>query len=327
MTSKRDPEWRLVAEIGGTQARFALRRKGRAAGAVWTIACRDYPRIEDALIEFLATRPAPPGAAAFAVASPNDGDDIAMLNGPWRFSIRALCRRFGFSRLDVVNDFAALALAVPRLRAADLRRIGGGRPVEGAPIALIGPGTGLGVAGLVPARQGPTPLGPVLLASEGGHATLGPANDRESDILAVLRTRFGHVSAERAVSGPGLVRLFEAICELEGEKPPCATPEGIVRRALDGSSAFCAETLQVFCALLGTVAADVALTFKARGGVYIGGGIVPKLGDFFAASPFRQRFESKGRYSKFLSAIPTSVIRRDDAALIGLSILADRPLQ
>ena len=326
MVSKRDPELRLVAEIGGTQARFALRRKGRAAGAVKTVICRDYPRIEDALTEFLAAQPARPGAAAFAVASPDDGDDIAMLNGPWKFSIRGLCRGFGFSRLDVVNDFAALALAVPHLHARELRRIGGGTAVTDAPIAVIGPGTGLGVAGLVPARRNPAPLGPVLLASEGGHATLGPANDRESDILAVLRTRFGHVSAERAVSGPGLVSLFAAICELEGEKPPRATPEGIVRRALDGSSAFCAEALQIFCALLGTVASDVALTFKARGGVYIGGGIVPKLGDFFAASPFRHRFESKGRYSKFLSAIPTSVIRRDDAALVGLSIFADRPL-
>jgi len=326
MPSKCDPELRLVAEIGGTQARFALRRKSRAVGAVRTVVCRDSPKIEDALTAFLAAQPARPAAAAFAVASPDDGDNIATLNGPWRFSIRALRRRFGFARLDVVNDFAALALAIPHLCARDSKRVGGGRPVNGAPIALIGPGTGLGVAGLVPAHKGPVPSGPVVLASEGGHATLGPANDRESDILAFLRARFGHVSAERAVSGPGLVQLFEAICELEGEKPPRATPEGIVRRALDGSSAFCTETLQIFCALLGTVAADVALTFKARGGVYIGGGIVPKLGDAFAASPFRHRFESKGRYSKFLAAIPTSVIHREGAALIGLSILADRPL-
>jgi len=163
----------------------------------------------------------------------------------------------------------------------------------------------------------------VLVSGEGGHATLAPANDRESAVLAVLRRRFGHVSAERAVSGPGLVNLFSAVAEIEGVAAPQATPAGIVRRALDGSSAFCAEALAMFCAMLGTVAGDLALTFGARGGVYIGGGMVPRLGTYFAESPFRERFESKGRYSGYVASIPTFVITRDYAALLGLAALLD----
>ena len=310
-------ELRLLADIGGTTVRFALQRRGRNPSSLLRVACADFRRFEDALDDFLAECGERPDAAGLAVAAIQGSDRIAMTNNPWEFSARALRRRYGFKRLEIVNDFAALARSVPKLRGTDIRAVGGGKAVAGESVAVIGPGTGLGVAGLVPAAP------PILISGEGGHVTLAPANDRESEILGVLRKRFGHVSAERVLSGPGLVNLFAAICALEGEEAPRATAPGIVRRALDGSSAFCAEALAVFCAMLGTAAADAALTLGARGGVFIGGGIVPKLGDFFAASPFRRRFESKGRFSGYLAAIPTFVIARDDAALLGLAALLD----
>ena len=300
--------------------RFALQRPGQRLSATHRVASAEFRCFEHALDDFLAKRGEAPSAACLAVAAITGGDRIAMTNNPWTFSAQALRRRYGLKRLEIVNDFAALARAVPRLRGNDLRAVGGGKAIRNEPIAVIGPGTGLGVAGLVP-----LPVHPILISGEGGHVTLAPANDRESEILGLLRKRFGHVSAERVLSGPGLVNLFSAICTLEGEEAPRATASGIVRRALDGSSAFCAEALAVFCAMLGTAAADVALTLGARGGVFIGGGIVPKLGEFFSASPFRRRFESKGRRSDYLAAIPTVVIARDDAALLGLAALLDEP--
>lgn len=310
---------RLLADIGGTAVRFALQRPGRPPGPSAHYAVARYPRFEDAVAHFLAqSKEARPAEAVLAVAAPIAGDSITLTNGPWTFSARALRRRFGWRRLRVVNDFAALARALPLLRPRDLLKIGGGARVKGAPMIAIGPGTGLGAAALVFGPGGPIPL-----AGEGGHATLAPADERESAVVAALRRRFGHVSAERAVSGPGLVNLLAAVCEIEGVTPPRATPEGIARRALDGSSPFCAEALAMFCAMLGTAAADLALAFGAKGGVFIGGGILRRYRRYFADSPFRTRFESKGRYSAYLAAIPTYLILREDAALLGAAALAD----
>lgn len=316
-------ELRLLADIGGTTVRFAFQRPGKPPSFARSFACADFTRFEHALDAFLATHGGEaPTAACLAVAAPTGGDRIVMTNNPWAFSATALRRRYGLTRLEIVNDFAALARSVPQLRRSDVRAIGGGNGIKGEPIAVIGPGTGLGVAGLVPLAGGP-----VLVSGEGGHATLAPADDRDSEILAVLRRRFGHVSAERAISGPGLVNLFMAVCKLEGVEPPRATAAGITRRALDGTSKFCAESLALFCGMLGTFTADVALTLGARGGVFIGGGIVPKLGKFFAGSPFRRRFEAKGRFSDYLKAVPTFVIARENAALLGLAAHLEDPLR
>jgi len=312
---------RLLADIGGTSARFALQRAGSAPGRAQSLAVADFPDIEAAIAAFLSGRGrGTPDSLALAVAGPIAGGRAALTNAPWNFDAKALRRRLGLKRVEIVNDFAALACALPRLSRRDLVKIGGGRAANDTPRLVIGPGTGLGIAALVPAAGGNVPV-----SGEGGHATLAAANERETAVLGVLRRRFGHVSAERAVSGPGLVNLFSAICELEGVPAPRATPEGISRRALEGSSAFCAEALALFCAMLGTVAADAALTFGARGGVYIGGGIVPGLGEGFPADVFRRRFESKGRFSAYLAAIPTFVIVREGAALLGLAALLDAP--
>jgi glucokinase len=219
-----------------------------------------------------------------------------------------------------VNDFTALAMAIRRLPRAELEQIGGGKAVPDAPLALIGPGTGLGVSGLIPAGAHWIPL-----QGEGGHSTLSVMNEREIAVLQQLHQRFTHVSAERVVSGPGLVNLYDALCGIEGMVPEVLTPPEITRRAREGSCRLCLETLNIFCALLGTLASNLVLTLGAVGGCYIGGGIVPGLGRAFASSHFRDRFEDKGRFADYLSRVPTYVIRTELPAFVGLATAFDAP--
>ncbi len=254
--------------------------------------------------------------AAIDVAVDPIGDFIKLTNGPWGFSIEKTRRALGLDRLQVVNDFTALALAVPTLRPGDVQAVGGGSAVENTPIAVIGPGTGLGVSGLVPsgARY-------VALKGEGGHAAFSPMNDREAGVLHWLHRRYDHVSNERVLSGMGLENLYHGLCSLDGVQPKPLTPEKITAAALANMDAQCAEALEMFCAILGTAAANLVVTLGARAGCYIGGGIVPKLGAYFARSPFRSRFETKGRFSAYVAAVPTFVILAHNPALRGLATL------
>jgi len=213
----------------------------------------------------------------------------------------------------VINDFAALALAVPGLTGTDVLKIGGGAPAQNAPIAVIGPGTGLGVSGIVPSENGW-----IVLATEGGHATLAPRGARECAVTAAFARRFGHVSIEHLVSGPGLVNLWAVLAAVDGAPDDAPTPDQITEAALNGSDAICVEALDMFCAMLGTAAGNLALTLGSLGGVYIGGGIAPRLGQYLAPSNFRTRFEDKGRFSSYMEAISSYVITRDNPALIGL---------
>ncbi len=312
---------RLVGDIGGTNIRFAvIAAAGGAPAQIRSFACSDFPGPEAAIRHYLACEGlALPPVAAFGIATPLSGDAVRMTNHPWAFSIEVLRQALGFAQLVFINDFSALALALPRLKGADLEQIGGGTPQPDAPLALLGAGTGLGVSGLIPCTGGWQPL-----AGEGGHVSLAAGNAREAAIIAVLGTRFGHVSAERALSGPGLAALHDAIRQLEGTPPCPLDSREISARALAGSCPHCTEALELFCALLGSVAGNLALTLGARGGVYIGGGIVPALGDFFARSGFRARFEAKGRFSAYLAAIPTYVIRAPYAALSGAGEALER---
>ncbi len=316
---------RLLGDIGGTNARFALQVGGEAPSHVATFACKDYADLADAVRAYLQAEvgEAPPSVAAFAVAAPLTGDRVELTNSPWSFSTEGLRRRLGLERLIVVNDFTATALSIPRLDRDDLVQVGGGAPVAGAPIAVLGPGTGLGVSGLIPGEPGKAPERWVPLTTEGGHVTLAAADDRESAVLAVIRRKFGHASAERALSGPGLVNLAQALAEVEGGGPVPETADQITSQALSGTSPLCAAAVEMFCAMLGTVASNLALTLGARGGVFIAGGIVPKLGTAFTLSSFRRRFEEKGRFSDYLAAIPTYVIVRETVALLGLTSLPD----
>lgn len=307
---------RLLGDIGGTNARFALQAHPAAEPShVATLACAQFPGLEDAIEHYLQQQGSQPRWAAVGIANPVVGDRVRMTNHHWSFSIEALRQRFGWERFTVINDFTALALSLPALAAADLHQVGGGAAVPGAAVGLIGPGTGLGVSGLLWPDEGGRP---VPINGEGGHVTLAPIDAAESAVLAVLRRRFGHVSAERAVSGPGLVNTYQALCEIGGVPALELDASGVSSRALAGTDPTCRQALDMFCSFLGNLAGNLAVTLGARGGVYIGGGIVPRLGGMFVTSPFRQRFEAKGRFQGYLEPIPVFVIQATvSPALLG----------
>jgi glucokinase len=308
----------LIADIGATNARFALLGASGHYGTA-ILPCAQFPTLEAAARAYLDGAGAkPPRRAALAIAGPVTGDVLRMTNHPWQFSIAETKDRLGLDRLEVVNDFAAVAHAVPRLGAQDRVQVGGGSPVPAQPIAVIGPGTGLGMASL--AWCGPRWQ---VLAGEGGHATAAPADAREAAVVATLSRRFGHISVERLVSGMGLQNLREALAELEGAPAARLRPAEISEAGLSGADRLCAEAVDLFCAILGGAAGNLALTLGARGGVYIAGGIVPKLGEAFVRSRFRERFVAKGRMSVFLEPIPTYVITHELPAFLGLAALLD----
>jgi glucokinase len=320
---------RLLGDVGGTNARWAWQPKaGSPIERVRSLPCAAFDAIDACIAQYLQLEGLPaPRCAAFGIATPITGDAVQMTNHPWRFSIAALQAKLGLERLLVLNDFEALAQAVPALAGDALRAVGGGSggggPAGGGNLAVIGPGTGLGVAGLVADGRG----GWTTVVGEGGHVTLAASNAREASLLAILRERFGHASAERALSGPGLVNLYAAICTLEGEAARALDPADVITQALahgDARCDQCAEALSTFAALLGSVAGNLALTLGARGGVYIGGGIVPRLGAQFDALPFRARFEAKGRFRSYLEPIPTWVITASAPALLGAARALDR---
>jgi glucokinase len=315
---------RLIADIGGTNARFALLDGGSWHDEI-VLRCADYPDIVSAIEDYLqkvgaASGAARPAQAALAIAGPITGDIVRMTNHVWQFSAARTRQALGWRRLIMVNDFTALAMAIRHLPQSELDQVGGGQSVPGAPLALIGPGTGLGVSGLIPSGEHWIPL-----QGEGGHVTLAVMNEREIAVLQQLHQRFAHVSAERVVCGPGLVNLYEALCGLEGVVPKVLTPPEITRRAREGSCRVCLEALSIFCALLGTLAGNLVLTLGATGGCYIGGGIVPGLGSFFTSSHFRNRFEEKGRFADYLSRVPTYVIRSELPAFVGLATAFTAP--
>jgi glucokinase len=313
VTSNGAQTW-LVADVGGTNARFGLVSPKGVVLNARTLAIEDHPTIGDSIAAYLGERGAlpMPHKGAIAIASTITGDRVAMTNHPWSFSIAALKSQLGFDRLEVINDFTALALALPHLSPEDRRPIGGGASSAGAPIGVLGPGSGLGVSGLIPASAGW-----IALAGEGGHATMAPASDRESAVLDRMRRHFDHVSAERILSGPGVVNLYNTLAMLDGVPSKGYTAAQITDPAIGAADPLCAEATSLFCAMLGTMAGNLALTLGARGGIYIGGGIVPRLGQRFAESPFRARFEAKGRFSQYLAAIPTYVVTHPLPAFLG----------
>jgi glucokinase len=314
---------RLLADIGGTNARFALETAPGQVSAIVALVCADYPRFEDALLAYLdGQRCGPVRHAVIAIANPVGQDTVAMTNHHWTFSIAAARAELRLDTLLVANDFAALAMAVPSLAPSDLAAIGGGRARAGAVIGLVGAGTGLGVAGLIPS-EGRW----IALQSEGGHVAFSPSDERELAVLRYCWTRYAHVSAERLVSGPGIMLIHQALAAWHGALPAAAlSTETIVARALAGTDALCMEALDCFCGMLGTVAGNVAVTLCAHGGIYIGGGVIPRLGSYFAASSFRARFESKGRFSAFNAQIPTLLITAPYPALTGAATLLSHHL-
>lgn len=314
------PYTMLVADIGGTRARFALLDESGAPDRVRILAVADFSGPAAAIQAYLTEVGGPAlQAAAIALAGPVQNEVVRLTNGAWTFARADLMAELGLSRLLLLNDFTALALSLPQLAAADLRQVGGGVPVERAPKAVLGPGTGLGVSGVLFDRGHW-----LALTGEGGHCSLAAADARESTILALARREFEHVSAERLLSGSGLPLLYRLVAEVDGRRgEPLSTAE-IVARAITGNDVQCRAVIDTFCAMLGSVAGNLALTLGAQGGVYVGGGIIPRLGDIFDRSPFRARFEAKGRFAAYLAAIPTYLMLSPTPALLGAAhALAD----
>lgn len=322
MTAGQRPH-RLVGDLGGTNARAALSVDGELDfGTV--IEAEASSEAQARAVFHDCMRGASAGGplnAAFAAAGPIEGDSVRLTNGGWSFSAAEMKRALGLSRLIVVNDFVGVALGVPFLATEDRRVLGGGTPKAG-PIAVLGAGTGLGVASLIP-----TAMGAVIVPGEGGHATMSPADTFEAEVLAFLRDDGrrgdgehwgGHVSAERVLSGPGLVNLCRAVHGLADAPSPVRQPWEVTALAEQGDK-LGIRTLEAFCSMLGTFAGNLALTLGSTGGVYVGGGIVPRFADFFATSGFRRSFERKGRFESYLREIPTFVITHRHPALLGLA--------
>jgi glucokinase len=308
----------LLGDIGGTSARFAV-LTGDTLGSIDHLPVAQYRSLIDAIDGYLGSHQDRNqiGAAVLGVASPVEDGRGVIINSQWVIDAAELRTAFGFKSISLINDFEAIARALPFLGEQDLKPLAGGRRSPEESMAVIGPGTGLGMAGVV--RGGGCST---IIPTEGGHATLPGTTSREDAVIAHLRDKFGHVSAERALSGPGLENLYSAIAAIDGLAVSSRTAAEITRQALDRSCPVSVEAVDMFCAMLGTVAGDLALMFRARGGVYIAGGIAPRIVDLLARSDFHARFTAKGRFEPYLERVPTAVIVSPDAAFLGLKSLA-----
>ncbi|HEY8025612.1 MAG TPA: glucokinase [Burkholderiaceae bacterium] len=319
--ARREQAPRLLADIGGTNARFALETAPGEIEAIAVLPCSAYASLGLAMQSYLSSPAAVHAGAdqvtqaALAIAAAVDGGEARMTNHHWTISSNALAQEFGFATVNLINDFKALALAIPLLLESEKRQIGGGSAKVGGVVGLVGPGTGFGVSALIPCKGEW-----IALETEGGHANFAPANEVEDYILQYAWREHPHVSVERLLSGIGLPIIYRALAVRAGipEEQTPLTAQQIVERSLDGQCGICGDTVEAFCGMLGNAAANVALTLGATGGVYIGGGIVPRLGNRFAQSEFRRRFEKKGRFCNYMEQIPTTLITADYPAFHGL---------
>jgi glucokinase len=306
----------LIADIGATNARFAL---ADSAGIYKekVLKCSDYTGLRDAARAYLdfARPDTSPQTAAVAIAGPVKGDRFEMTNHVWTFSVEETRRDLGLRRFHLMNDFKALALAVPHLKDKDVRKINDAQPQAEAPIGVIGPGTGLGVASLF--WDGKKYR---AVPGEGGHVTMAATTQREFDVIAhLLKGKYHHVSAERVCSGKGLGNIYDALRALDGRHDlPELSPEAISAAALDGSCAVCREALDMMMVFLGRIAGNLALTLGAHGGIYIAGGIIGQLAAYFDKSAFLTEYMAKGRFRDYVQAIPVFIIQHPFPAFVGL---------
>lgn len=321
----------LVVDIGGTNIRLGLVAAGGVPVKVAKYRCAEFTGLEQAIDQYLEDSGAPAlSTAIVAVANPITGDIAKLTNSDWEFSISAVKRRYQLNEFKLINDFTALALSLPLLTADDLHVLyqppTGDHPKD-ATKAVLGPGTGLGVSGLIRTNlSGPSAErthGWQPLQGEGGHVTVAAANEREWEIVRHIAKELGHVSAERLLSGPGLVRLANTIAIVDGATCTAQKPHDVLSQGLSGECSVCAETLRLFCAQLGSCSADLALTLGAEGGVYIGGGIVTRMGDYLDSSEFVSRYLEKGRMGEWLRTMPVYVIKSDNPALLGAAQLIE----
>lgn len=311
----------LVGDVGGTNARFALARMVEGRPVLehhQSFPALEHPTFLGGVKAFLEGCEVKPTGGVLAVAGPVTDGAIDLTNSPWRVS-EAELQTLGLDPVRLINDFEALAWGAPVVARDQLAPLGG--PEEGEPhatIAVLGPGTGFGVSALARDAHGYE----IAMPSEGGHACFAPGDALEDEILRILRRRYDRVSIERLICGPGLLNLHRALAEIDGRESHIDDPAQITDAALADMNSACGATLARFCAILGAVAGDIALTTGARGGIYIAGGIAPRILPFLQASPFRERFERKGRFQPYMAAIPTHVILHKYAALLGAARVA-----
>lgn len=306
-------KYALVGDVGGTNARLALCDiENGAISQAKTFSTADYESLEAVIRFYLAEQQQDVTDGCIAIACPITEDWVEMTNHDWAFSTSKMKANLGFEHLEIINDFTAVSMAIPMLSEQDVMQFGGTAPVKDKPVAVYGAGTGLGVAHLVHVDKRW-----VSLPGEGGHVDFAANSEEEDLILEVLRAELGHVSAERVLSGAGLVNLYRAIVKADERVPENLKPKDVSQRALDDSCTDCRRALAMFCVIMGRFGGNLALTMGTFGGVYIAGGIVPRFLEFFKASGFRAAFEDKGRFKDYVQNIPVYLITHDKPGLLG----------
>lgn len=313
----------LLADIGGTKARFAFAHRGDLVPqSIANYAVEDFPSFDSVLTQLerdwgiLKRSDITPLCVCFAVAAIPEQPEISFTNSVWRFTAQSLAARFNCPHTSIINDFAAVARALPALTAEDLESIGGGQAQPGKPMVAIGPGTGTGVASLAFDSKG----GPIVLPGEGGHADFAPITDIEAKILNQLRAQYGRVSIEHLLCGAGIMNIYRALALIHGAPSIHLTPEAVGSAAQQGDDKLSIETMNTFFSVLGAVAGNLALTLGARGGVYLAGGIAPCYVDLLRKSDFRARFLAKGRFADFNAEIATMVVTHPEPGLLGAAL-------
>ncbi|QDY42598.1 glucokinase [Candidatus Pantoea soli] len=306
-------KYALVGDVGGTNARLALCEvETGTISQAKTFSTSDYDNLEAVIRHYLDEQKQDVIHGCIAIACPITGDWVEMTNHDWAFSTRQMKASLNFETLEIINDFTAVSMAIPMLSETDVIQFGGKAPVKDKPIAIYGAGTGLGVSHLVHVAQRW-----VSLPGEGGHVDFAPNSEEEDAILEVLRAELGHVSAERVLSGSGLVNLYRAIVKSDNREPANLKPKDVTERALQDTCIDCRRALTLFCVIMGRFGGNLALNLGTFGGVYIAGGIVPRFLEFFKASGFRAAFEDKGRFRDYLVDIPVYMITHDQPGLLG----------
>jgi glucokinase len=305
---------KLVADIGGTNIRLAIVEPSNKLANIEVFQCADFPSLESVIRSYLEQYHYNPAdvSACLGIACPVEQDHIVMTNLPWQFSKSALKKQLGLENLWLINDYTAVAHAIPLLSDTQKVKIGGGEVVAHKPIAVCGPGTGLGVANLIYHEDQW-----ICISGEGGHVDFAPIDETEILILKYLLKKYRHVSYEQLLSGLGIEQIYQALCQINQQTAQAFAAKDITAKALAKECALCEETLERFCQILGSFAGNLALTVASFGGVYIAGGIVPRFIEFFKQSGFRQRFEEKGRLSALNQHIATYVITESQPGLVG----------
>ena len=310
----------LVADIGGTNARFALAENG-SIGLEKVLKVKDFNQPRDAIISYLDITGGKPQQACLAVACPIHTHPIQLTNSHWQFFPKSLQKEFGFKKIKIINDFTALSLAVPLLKSDEYIQFGSGEIVKQSPIGVLGPGTGLGMSGLIYSNTGWIPI-----QGEGGHISYAAQTELEFEVVKILRQELPRISAERILTGNGIQRLYRALCIINNQAADNLSAQEIVELAIKQSDDTCITTLDIFASALGDVAGDLGLVIGAFGGIYIGGGIVSKHYEYFINSSLRRRFENKGRFDSYMRDIPSFIIKSDLSALRGCAASIDQEI-